>query len=107
MLKKYGILLLVIAVYIVHFAIPIFSIGYGRWIAGRGNPSVLDFMSSMGFHTYHYMSIGVMPFLISGLLSQFMLWQAPEKNKSFFVKIQSGFGGRARDFEINPVRWWN
>ncbi len=84
---RYGIVLAVIAAYYAHFFIPIFSLTTSAPVSGGGMPG-LEFLQGFAVYDYHYLSIGIMPFIFSSLVLQLIKWQIPD----LFDKISGGDG---------------
>lgn len=75
MAKRYTLLLIAVAFYYLQAFIPIMSLDIPDGAVKNTGIEALSWLSGYSPHPYHYLTIGLMPFIFSGLFMQIMQWQ--------------------------------
>ncbi len=73
--QRYALLLIAVAFYYLQAFIPIMSVDVPDGAVKASALSALSWLSGYSPHPYHYLTIGLMPFIFSGLFMQLMQWQ--------------------------------
>jgi preprotein translocase subunit SecY len=76
MAARYALLPLFVAFYYLPFFIPLYSVPADAPFRVGIVPG-MEWLQGMSAHAYHYMSIGIMPFIMGGILMGLMQWQTP------------------------------
>jgi len=79
LLTRYGLLAILVASYYVQFFIPLFSVNNALALGSTSlTGEVLPWVEGITRYPYHYLTIGLMPFIFSGLIIQLLRWLAPD-----------------------------
>lgn len=74
---RYGAVLALVALYYVQSWIPLLSVT--RQASATSGPGLgLSFLQASSGFDYHYLTIGIMPFVLGGLVAQLCRWQLPQ-----------------------------
>lgn len=74
---RYGAALVLVALYYVQSWIPLLSVS--RQAGSSADPLLgLSFLQASSGYDYHYLTIGIMPFVLGGLVAQLCRWQLPQ-----------------------------
>lgn len=73
--QRYTLLLIAVAFYYLQAFMPIMSVDVPDGAVKVSAISALSWLSGYSYHPYHYLTIGLMPFIFSGLFMQLMQWQ--------------------------------
>jgi|TARA_B110000196_G_scaffold320373_1_gene342494 preprotein translocase subunit SecY len=83
MVHRYSLLLVAVAFYYAQAFIPIMSLDVPDNAMTFAPIAALSWLSGYSPHPYHYLTIGLMPFIFSGLFMQLMQWQLKPLHERF------------------------
>jgi preprotein translocase subunit SecY len=83
MVHRYSLLLIAVAFYYAQAFIPIMSLDVPDGALTSSPIAALSWLSGYSPHPYHYLTIGLMPFIFSGLFMQLMQWQLKPLHERF------------------------
>jgi len=83
MAKRYTLLLIAVAFYYLQAFIPIMSLDVPDSAVSTTGIEALSWLSGYSPYPYHYLTIGLMPFIFSGLFMQIMQWQLKPLHERF------------------------
>lgn len=75
--SRYGLVLLALLGYYGHFFMPVWSLTLAPPAKDAGVMPGMEFLQGFALFDYHYLSIGIIPFIFSGIITQVIRWQAP------------------------------
>lgn len=114
MAHRYSLLLIAVAFYYAQAFIPIMSLDVPDGALTSSPVAALSWLSGYSPHPYHYLTIGLMPFIFSGLFMQLMQWQlkplherfasdpvSADKTRRFLVYI---FASLSATFYVNQMQ---
>jgi hypothetical protein len=89
--SRYGLVFLAIFGYYGHFFVPLFSLTTAVPMSNMGLIPGTEFLKGLTLFDYHYLSIGIIPFIFSSITVQVMRWQMP----GVFSLVSGGKGDAA------------
>jgi preprotein translocase subunit SecY len=92
--SRYGLVLFAIVGYYAHFFVPLLSLTRSDSSRDAGVVPGMDFLQGLVVYDYHYLSVGIIPFIMSSLILQLFRWQIPEK-----IIVFSGADGNYENFQ--------
>jgi hypothetical protein len=92
--SRYGLVILAIIGYYGHFFVPLFSLTTAAPVSNMGLIPGTEFLKGLALFDYHYLSIGIVPFIFSSITVQVMRWQMPG-----VFSVVSGAKGSAEGFQ--------